>query len=97
MKYQMISKCKAEFLIEKDALKIYSIDIKESSKTVIVKSKELRIFKIFIAQSNQINSRKHDTRVYFAHEFNISSRSDIFLSIKFQKLEKEFTLLFSSK
>src|SRR5436305_2728692 len=97
MKYQVISKCKAEFLIERDALKTYSIDIEESSKTVIVKSEELEIFRIFIVQLNRINSRKHDARVYFAHEFNIPSRFDILLSIRFQKLEKEFTLLFSSK
>jgi len=48
----MISKCKAEFLIERNALKTYFIDIEESSKTVIVKSEKLEIFKIFIAQLN---------------------------------------------
>ena len=74
IEYQIVAKCRTAFLIGRDALKAYSIDIEESSKNVVVRVPNEAPFRIPITETDRFAVRHHDSRVFLTEDAKIKPR-----------------------
>ena len=95
IEYQIVAKCKTAFLIGRDALKAYSIDIEESSKNVVVRMPNAESFRIPITETDRLAVRRHDSRVFLTEDVKIKPHAQVWLPIDFSKIEDDSTLFFS--
>ena len=97
IEYQVVAKCRTAFLIGRDALKAYSIDIEESSGNVVVRIPNEAPFRIPITEASRFAVRRHDSRVFLAEDVNIKPHDQVWLPIEFKRIEDDSTLFFSPR
>jgi RNase H-like domain found in reverse transcriptase/Reverse transcriptase (RNA-dependent DNA polymerase)/Integrase zinc binding domain/Chromo (CHRromatin Organisation MOdifier) domain len=97
IEYQVVEQCRTGFLIGRDALKAYSIDIQESIGNILIHHQGQE-FKIPISEGSRVGIKHHhDARVLLARDVNVHPFTEAWLPIKFKSTDDQSTLLFSPK
>ena len=97
IEYQVVDQCRTGFLIGRDALKAYSIDIQESVGAIIIHHQGQE-FKIPISEGSRVGIKHHhDARVLLAKDINVRPYTETWLPVKFKSTDDQSTLLFSPR
>jgi hypothetical protein len=97
IEYQIVDECKTGFLIGRDASKAYSMDIEESTASVIINTKEKAPFRIPIMEASRLAVKHHDSRVFLDKDIHVKPRSDVWLNIRFKQTHDGSNLLFKPR
>ena len=94
MKFQVIEYYPIEFLLERDALKIYKMIINEEHSIIWINSLIFPM-KISITKDSKYDSHQIDSHIFIAEIIYIKLREYLFMSMKYQISNKMISYIFA--